>query len=313
MQVFEIAYEPKLSSRGRTGGPLDPIKEYLPLDDNRITPVLRALHPEHRVTGIRPFGKPLKDRGQYTYWHMSFRYDVGPFINIPTDSDADREASKNLCNAERSVNFALTRLGLEYKSTYSWPDGSLCYAIRTTEKSISGLIPKINSEMAKLAEAPRPFRASHTYEKKRTHRRGVYGAFPVTVENVSQIATPFESDPHKAECLNYVEFFESKPYWRRFNKAVMGKDPEDTKNPEHQAFRAGFEEAFGHQRLFHYTVKPSDYVISRDGEPASNEVCAAYVAAYALGKVLLTLALPDGAYQKPWRLLYDEGEKPRRF
>jgi hypothetical protein len=297
MQIHEVFYYPKKGVSNR-----NVIVARLPLPDTNRSQALRALYPHHKIGSIRPI-QPLRDHGQYTYWWLSFDYP-GPTVNIPTEDERTQAASQALSDAERSVDYALTKLGIEHRHSYSWPDGSVVYAIRLTpEKDISSVVEQINSTMRQLEEDPITLRWSFCYDKKRTFRKIKFGAQRVTVESFGQIESPWESDPHKVGALNWVDFFEKEFRWR-----LLKDSGEQHGNLVHRAFRAGIEEAFGHQRLFHYQVRPTEIALRNGAQPASEEECTAYVGAYALGKVLLTLNLPDGAAQKPWRLLYDEGE-----
>ncbi len=300
MQLHEIVYLPKKGEESAE------VVEHFPLPDRFPSLALRAIHPRHKVFSVRPFGQPLIDRGQYLYWHLSFSYAPGPYIGNLGDDEASRQASAAVSEAGMIVECALMKLGVEHCHAYSWPDGSLYFVIRRTQDDLSALIPRINAEMRAIYDEPVTLRWSYTRDKKtkkREYLKSTYGTRLVSVSGAIPIEDPWESDPHKMGCLNWVDYFERDLSWRRERKSG-----EDVENPQHQAFRAGMEEAFGHQRLFHYRVRPSEYALKKGREPATNEECAAYVAAYVLGKVLLALRLPAGVSQKPWRLLLDEDE-----
>lgn len=297
MQLYKVFYYPKKGVTNKMVAVLN-----LPLPDMYRSQALRALYPNHRIGEIRPIGKPLKDTGQYSYWQLSFNYSEGPWVGNPGDDEHSRAASRALSEAENVVEYALLKLGIEHRHTYSWPDGSIFYAIRTQEKDISRLVHLINQEMKGLRANPVTIKWSFTHDKKRVNKTATYGNRSVQVKDSYPIKSPWESDPHKYGVLNWVEYFEKTRSWSKKDKSA-----EDHNNPVHRAFRAGFEEAFGHQRLYHYSVKPSPFA-PKDARVASEEECTAYVAAYGLGKMLLTLSLPDGVAQKPWRLLLDESE-----
>lgn len=300
MQMYEVTYEPKNGTGGTT------LSEKLVLACDKVTDIVRAIHPKHKVRGLVPVSPPLKDLGQYTYWTLSFRYS-GKTASLMNDDETVGIASRYLAHAERSVAYVLTKLQIEAKHSYSWPDGSLYYTIRTLAADVSGLVHDINRELEALHTTPFSIRKPRLDASgKRCYVRSEFGKVHVVVDSYNQITDPFTCDPHKAGSLNYVDYFETLPYWAR----DLSKDFEDFTNPLHQAFRSGFEEAFGHHRLFYYKVLPSKFTFSGQGESANDDLCAAYTSAYLLAKLLLTLWLPDPAKQPAWSLLYDEGEKP---
>lgn len=300
MRLHEITFTP-LKGTG-----LSTVYETLPLEKAERTEALSGMYPHHKVAKIRPL-QVLKDRGQYTYWNLSFDHE-GPFCRMMASDDAHRVAAKALSNAARCVELALLRQKHEFKSGYMAPDGSLFYIIRIDRTlHIDAVVKLIDEELKRISDRPFKLRTAFVRNKKRTRLVAEFGS-RVKVGTVYPIASPYEGDPFTRDCLNYVEVFESPLHCEERWAQAMAEDPS---NPLHEAFREGMQEAFGHQRLYYHNVLPSEFVCVPNVPPASEEACATYVAAYTLGKILLTLLLPEGATQKPWRLLYDEGQKPK--
>jgi len=202
MQMFEVKYVPE-NGTGST------ISEHLVLSCDRPTYAVRAMHPGHKVLSLTPVSGPLKDVGQYTYWMLDFSYS-GKSASMLSDEETLGIASKYLSYAEHSVDYVLAKLRLEAKPSYAWPDGSLYYVVRTTT-SIADIAQDINRELEALNANPFSI-ASHI---ENVDARVEFGKSRVFVRGYDQIANPFLANPHKAGAVNYVEYFETLPYWDR--------------------------------------------------------------------------------------------------